>query len=299
MGRQRGASAVERFEYKSAIDMAKALKPLRRPLSTQPETLTSDEQGMLAECVAAIDTLQWAFWLAGKALENIREGKLYRAEAASFEEFVWEHWRMKKAYANKLIRTWRIAETVFELLSNEVAPIGAGTKPTAKNVRAEQALKTLNQAQVWELVPVADTWDVDAAVLVYRTTVDVDGVAITAKVLQGAVESLPGGDFDAEQVADHVRAYLESLGKDDEENDAPVDFTARVEKALPRRWVQQLAKKDRGAATRYLDELQAQIDKCREELESQAGFESTTAAPGVPEARVGEAAADDKEPAAA
>jgi hypothetical protein len=273
MGGQRNASPTERWEHKSAIDMAKALQPLRRPLSAQPTTLTTDEKGMLAQCVAAVDTLQWAFWLAGKALENIRVGRLYRAECDSFEDFVWKHWQMKKAYANKLIRTWRIAEAVFELLSNEVALIGASPrkKPTALSANAEKALKALNQAQVWELVPVADTWDLNAALLVYQTAVEVDSVNVTAKILNGAVASLPTGDFNAEQVAEHVRDYLESLDHEDDEGDTLTDFAARVEKAVPYRWVKRLAKKDTAAAGRYLDELQAHIDKCRTELLESAG----------------------------
>ncbi|MFE3603441.1 hypothetical protein [Streptomyces sp. NPDC059142] len=267
--------------------MAKALQPLRRPLSAQPTTLTSDERGMLAQCVAAVDTLQWAFWLAGKALENIRVGKLYRAECDSFDEFVWKHWRMKKAHANKLIRTWRIAEAVFELLSNEVAPIGATRKkPTALSANAEKALKALNQAQVWELVTVADTWDLDAAVLVYKTVVEVDGVDVTAKVLNGAVTSLPTGDFDAEQVAEYVRDYLESLDEEDHKDDGPADFTDRVEKAVPYGWVKRLAQKDTAEAGRYLDELQAHIDKCRSELLESASpdSEQQTEAPKEAEA---------------
>ncbi|MGW6588425.1 hypothetical protein [Streptomyces globisporus] len=248
--------------------MAQALQPLRRPLSQQPTTLTSDEKGMLAQCVAAVDTLQWAFWLAGKALENIKTGKLYRAECDSFDEFVWRRWQMKKAYANKLIRTWRIAEAVFELLSNEVAPIGATSrkKPTALSLHAEKALKALNQAQVWELVPVADTWDVDAAVLVYKTVVEVNGTNVTAKVINGAVEALPDGDFDAEQVIDHIRSYLETMSDDDPEGSDDIDFAAQAEKAVPYRWVKRLAKKDTAAASRYLDSLQSQIDRCRAEL---------------------------------
>ncbi|MEU6946619.1 hypothetical protein ABZ957_15525 [Streptomyces sp. NPDC046316] len=265
MGGQRNASPAQRFEHKSAIDMARALHPLRRPLSAQPTTLTSDEKDMLAQCVAAVDTLQWAFWLAGKALENIRVGKLYRAECESFDEFVWKRWNMRKAQANKLIRTWRIAERVFELLSNEVAPIGADRKkPTPLSANAEKALKALNQAQVWELVPVADTWDVDAAVLVYRTVVEVDGASVTAKVLNGAVSALPEGDFDAERVAEYVRDYLESVEEQDDDEDVDVD--SRAEKAVSYSWVRRLAKKDHAAATRYLDALQEQINKCRADL---------------------------------
>ncbi|MGW3199996.1 hypothetical protein ACWDBD_36625 [Streptomyces sp. NPDC001118] len=238
--------------------MARAIKVPSRPLSEQPETLTTDERELLAQCNAAVETLQWAFWLAGKALEAIRKGKLYRAEASSFEEYVWKHWNMKKAYANKLIRTWRIAEAVFELLSNEAAPIGAKT---------EEVLRSLNQAQVWELVPVSETWDVDAAVLVFRTLVEVDGVNVTAKVVKGAVEKLPAsGEYDEAHVIKLIREYAESLTDEDEEEDESWDLSARAEKAVPFRWVRRLAKRDVTAAQQYLDEVQAQIDKCRAEL---------------------------------
>lgn len=258
MGRQRNASPTERWEYKSAVDMAKAIKVPSRPLSEQPATLTTDERALLAQCNAAVDTLQWAFWLAGKALEAIRKGKLYRAEADSFEEYAWKHWNMKKAYANKLIRTWRIAEAVFELLSNEAAPIGAD---------AAEVLRSLNQAQVWELVPVSEAWDIDAAVAVYRTLVEVDGVKVTANVVKGAVEKLsPTGEYDEAQIIQLVREYAEGLTDEDEDDDPSLDYSARAEKAVPFRWVRRLAKQDVTAAQRYLDEVQAQVDKCRAEL---------------------------------
>ncbi|WP_146252230.1 hypothetical protein [Streptomyces carminius] len=245
--------------------MARALKPLRRPISEQPTTLTVEEQEILAQCTAAVDTLQWAFWLAGKALESIREGRLYRAETTSFDEFVWKRWGMRKAYANKLIQTWRIAEAVFEFLSNEVAPIGATSrKPSPLAEKAEDALRALNQAQVWELVPVADAWDVDTATLVFRTAIEVDGVRVTAKVLKGAVEALPK-EADAAEIVKHVRSYLTSSSSEEDEN-GPIDFTEKAERSVPYNWVRRLAKRDATAATRYLDALQEQIDRCRAEL---------------------------------
>ncbi|MFP8886822.1 hypothetical protein [Streptomyces mangrovi] len=258
MGRQRGASAVERWEYKSAVDMAKAIKPLSRPLSEQPATLTTEERALLAQCTAAVDTLQYAFWAAGKALETIREGRLYRAECSTFDDFVWRRWNMKKAYANKLVRTWRIAEAVFEMLSNGLAPIGA------KN---EKALRNLNQAQVWELVPVAEAWGTDAAALVYRSALGVDAVKLSAKVLEGAVAELAlDGEFDAEETAKRVRVYVESLAEEQEETGEAIDFSARAEKAVAYNWVRRLARKDTAAAAQYLDELERHIAKCRAEL---------------------------------
>ncbi|MFD3518809.1 hypothetical protein [Streptomyces sp. NPDC058657] len=271
MGRQRGASAQEQFDYKSAVDMAKALKPLRRPLSQQPTTLTSEEQQQLAQCRAAVDTLQWAFWLAGKALESIREGKLYRADAPTFEEFVWQYWRMSKAQANKLIRTWKIAEAVFENLSNGLAPIGAKPKGSpAPGPTAEQALRQMNQAQVWELVPLAKAWGTEAAVAVYRTVIETGGPEVTAKVVKSTVDALPTHDnYEPGAVAALVREHVASLSgaeTDGPDEEPTVDFTVQAQRAVSARWVQRLASRNTADAHRFLDEVQAQVDKIRAQL---------------------------------
>ncbi|MFF8293634.1 hypothetical protein ACF068_31120 [Streptomyces sp. NPDC016309] len=257
MGRQRGGSAIERFEFKSAIDMAQALPNLFRPISGQPKTLTSDERQSLAQCEAAVDTLKWAFWLAGKALQIIRDSRLYRAEYDTFEDYCWTRWGMKDNYARKLIRTWQVAEALFDLASNDSVPIGT------PRLSLEQAKKA-NQAQVWELVSVRETWDVKEAVFVYAT-VAASGVPVTAEVLRGAVDALPKGEeFDREAAKEAIQSFLDSWS--DEKDEGEVDVTARAEKAVSSSWVRRLARKDRATAERYLDALEAEILKCREQL---------------------------------
>ncbi|GAA2154212.1 hypothetical protein GCM10009760_52920 [Kitasatospora kazusensis] len=68
------------------------------------------------KCEAALENLRVAYWAAGKALEAIRGGRLYRAAHGTFEAYCLEQWDVTPQYAGKLIRSWRIAEKMFESL---------------------------------------------------------------------------------------------------------------------------------------------------------------------------------------
>ena len=63
-----------------------------------PYTATADgqlsdrEQADLATCEAALDNLRVAFWAAGKALQVIRDARLYRDTHATFEDYVEQRW---------------------------------------------------------------------------------------------------------------------------------------------------------------------------------------------------------------
>lgn len=251
MGGQRRSQAVERKRFDTAIDMARALPHLFKPIATSP-ALIGEEAEALAQCEAAVTTLQWAFWLAGKALQIIRDGRLYRATHATFEDYCLDRWGMRDAYANKLIRTWRIAESLFESQSNGSTPIGV--------------MQRINQAQVWELVGVAETWDTQAAATVYRTVATSD-IEVTAAVLKGVVATLPRGDFSEENVTAAILTYLDEHQNDDTRNDhREPDYAARAQKAVPLGWLRRVVQKDRAGAEAYLDQVQQQIDKARAEL---------------------------------
>lgn len=179
----------------TAADLAQTLPaPPAQPIGTAPK-LVLEEPEIFAQCEAAIETLKYAFWAAGKALQVIRDGRLYREKYPTFDDYLDDRWDMQRAYANKLIRSWPIAQALFEAQPT-LAPIGA---------------KKLNQAIVWELVPVAEQHSLEAAELVYRTVVEVDGIPVTAAVLGGAVKALPPGDFDPVEAAEEIRAYLQTL----------------------------------------------------------------------------------------
>ncbi|MFI0141564.1 hypothetical protein [Streptomyces luteogriseus] len=254
MGRQRrSGTAVERWDFQTAIDMGNALPHLFKPISDLPK-LTEPEREALAQCKASVETLKLAFFAAGKALQIIRDARLYRATHSSFEAFVLDEFGMKRAYANKLIRTWRLAE--YLIASEKLAPNWSQRK--------------LNQGQLWELVEYAEAQSVETAALIYITVYEAEEVAVTAAVLNGAVAAVrKSGGGDPKSIQSAVLEYLATL--DEEPDDDPfADFSHRIERAVPSKWVYRLGKKDPEAAHRYLDELQRQIDKCRTELPAPA-----------------------------
>jgi hypothetical protein len=146
--------------------------------------LTTREQTDLATCEAALDNLRVAFWAAGKALQVIRDARLYRETHATFEDYVEQRWDMSRPQAYRLIDAWPLAE--------RLSPMG----------------DKLNERQVRELLPLAGRHGQDAAVTVYRTIAETEGVQVTAALVHGAVSILPGGHFDPAEAAQQIRAYL-------------------------------------------------------------------------------------------
>ena len=146
--------------------------------------LSGREQADLATCEAALDNLRVAFWAAGKALQVIRDARLYRDTHATFEDYVEQRWDMSRSQAYRLVDAWPLAE--------RLSPMG----------------DKLNERQIRELLPLADRHGQDAAVTVYRTVAETEGIQVTAALLHGAVRILPAGRFDPAEAIGQIRAYL-------------------------------------------------------------------------------------------
>jgi hypothetical protein len=146
--------------------------------------LSGSERSDLEVCEAAIDSLRLAFSIAGRGLQVIRDGRLYREHFATFDEYVEERWGIQRSYAHKLIRAWPLAQRL-----DPIAP------------------RTVNEGQVRELLPVAARHGDDAAVTVYETIATADGVKVTASLIKGAVATLPA-EFDHDDAIERIRAYL-------------------------------------------------------------------------------------------
>lgn len=84
--------------------------------------LTTDELHDLGVCERAVDHLTTARWLAGKALQSIRDRKLYRHTHATFKEYVWERWEMSERAAYQAIEEWPLAENLQQSLGKPVTP---------------------------------------------------------------------------------------------------------------------------------------------------------------------------------
>lgn len=216
-------------------------EPPHSPAGDGP--LSVDERDHLAVCEAALDNLRQAFIAAGKALQVVRDGRLYRDHYATFEEYVEARWEMRRAYADKLIRAWPLAE--------RLDPIGS---------------KDLNEAQVRELLPIAQQHGQDAAALVYETVVEVDGVRVTAGVLHDVAAILPADHFDSDEAVAQIRAYL--AGELAPTEAPPADRgqafsaqTTRLVKALQRE-----VRTDPGIVRKAVAELRAALDEIEREI---------------------------------
>ncbi|WP_455355977.1 hypothetical protein [Streptomyces sp. SYSU K217416] len=164
----------------NVVELARALGDSNKLPSkqlTDTPALIAQEQDLYLKCESAIENLRFAFWAAGKALQVVRDARLYRAEFDTFEEYTQTKWDITPQYAGKLIRTWRVAEALFH------AKPGGGMETIVS--------KKLGYGQAWALVPLAETHSVQAAVYLYLGLLKIKGAGLTAAIVQGAVEALP------------------------------------------------------------------------------------------------------------
>lgn len=146
--------------------------------------LIDTERRDLALAEAAVDALRVAFWAAGKALQLIRDARLYRGTHDTFEDYLTDRWDMQTSQAYRLIQAWPLAE--------RLSPMG----------------DKINERQVRGLLPVATRHGQDAAVAVYRTVAETDGMRVTAGILDNVIKVLPPGSWDQDQAVAQIRAYL-------------------------------------------------------------------------------------------
>ncbi|MBF6171591.1 hypothetical protein [Nocardia blacklockiae] len=168
--------------------------------------LTAVEQDQLSACESSIGTLRLAFWAAGRALQIVRDGRLYRSEYGTFDDYVEQRWDMQRSYAHKLIRAW---------------PLAAKLHPMAPGI---------NEGQIRELLPVAAEHGEEAAVTVYATLA-ADDVKITAGKLREAVAVLPER-FEKEAAVRRLQAWLRGETREQAAAERPADLFSTVESRL-------------------------------------------------------------------
>lgn len=142
--------------------------------------LTDKERADLEKCEQALHGFRKALIVAGKALEVISRGRLYRDTHARFEDYVAEVWGFKRAHAYRLIEEWPVAVAV--------SPIG-----------------DINEAQARELLPVFKDHGREATAVLYREAKQLTGGRVTAAALAEARGVLPSRLSTPDQVADVLR----------------------------------------------------------------------------------------------
>jgi hypothetical protein len=170
--------------------------------------LSARERDYLATCEAAIDNLRLAFAAAGKALQVIRDARLYRATHDTFEDYASQCWDLSRAQAYRLIDAWRLAV--------RLSPIG----------------DKLNERQVRELLALAETHGQDAAVTVYQAVTETDGVRVSGAILKDVVAILPADYFDPAEAVAQIRAYLAGEKQEAPPADPVQALTAQSDKLV-------------------------------------------------------------------
>src|SRR5437773_5987529 len=102
--------------------------------------LTTTEIADLAKHEVTIKSTQGAFVAFGRALEAIRDGKLYRVQYPTFEKYCEGKWSWKKSHAYRLIEA---AQTV------EMSPIGDKIE-TESQARALTGIAAEQHEEVFE-----------------------------------------------------------------------------------------------------------------------------------------------------
>jgi len=106
------------------------------------QSLAKTEQHQLKQCEAVIDSGLRTFQEVGSALLQIRDGRLYRQEYKTFEEYCQKRWEMGRGTANRYIS----ANNSAKLLE----PIGSKIPLSESQLRPLASLDPKEQKQVWK-----------------------------------------------------------------------------------------------------------------------------------------------------
>lgn len=118
---------------------------MQTDLLSYVEALTVPEVDRKAQLEATIERGMQTFVEVGLALMEIRDGRLYRAEFGTFEEYCQERWGWGRAHAYRLIDAAQVVENVSNWRQN-VAPA------TESQARPLAALPPAQQREAWERV---------------------------------------------------------------------------------------------------------------------------------------------------
>ncbi|TJZ98262.1 hypothetical protein [Actinacidiphila oryziradicis] len=82
--------------------------------------LNHEEIHQLGLCEQAVANLSTATWLAGKAMQSIRDRKLYRQTHTRFDAYIQERWEISERTAYQMIEEWPLAESLATKMGEPV-----------------------------------------------------------------------------------------------------------------------------------------------------------------------------------
>lgn len=122
------------------------------PSSTDVISLTSTEVATLASFETVIRQGLDSFVEVGNALAKIRDGRLYRAEFSTFEEYCGSKWNLSKRHVNRLVAAAEVVEDIKPDVE-PTGPVGPTIAPsTERQARPLASVPKEERATVWQEV---------------------------------------------------------------------------------------------------------------------------------------------------
>ncbi|MEV4559519.1 hypothetical protein AB0K51_21350 [Kitasatospora sp. NPDC049285] len=186
--------------------------------------LTAEEQHRLAACVEGVELLSTAYWVAGKSLDTMAVGRLFRRLPhklepdrcyATIEEWADVEHGIKQSRCSKLRAGWELGEVL--------------------NARGYKA----PEGQVRELVPLKNRHGLKAAVGVYQLVVNAAGAdRVTAERIRETVRLLPGDlalsdEDDPQAIAQALNGVIEAA--EPPPSRPPTPLSAKLRRDVDRR----------------------------------------------------------------
>jgi len=173
-------------------------------------TLTVKEKSELDTLEGIILREMGSFIAVGKALQTIRDQRLYREEFNAFNDYCKEKWGLERTYAHRLISGSQVADNLVLPRGNlytpcEIQPIHE------KQVRPLRPLEPEQQCEVWEEA----VRTADGKVVTYKLV-----KALVAELIGSAAPSPPKkkdpyAHSDAIYFVTLAMAHLDSIRDDD------------------------------------------------------------------------------------
>ncbi len=157
------------------IEVGAAAPEVARGKQPKKNQLSPHEREALARFESVLQNHFETFKDAGHALIAIRDGRLYRQEHATFEDYCRMRWEMSKTQANRLIAAAKIVDNITSVKES---------KDIVEHLTesAVRPLAALNPAQQRKVI----------AAVVKKAPASIDGRGVTAKLVQSiARETVP------------------------------------------------------------------------------------------------------------
>ena len=124
-------NGLETDEPGRSGDVIDHVPAVERPGAVAAPELTTEESAELASLESIVQNGRAVFMQVAAALVTIRDKRLYRACAATFEDYCRDQWDMGRSYANRLIRAADVAKDLVpmgtkdltERQARELAPL--------------------------------------------------------------------------------------------------------------------------------------------------------------------------------